>query len=120
VPPRSWRFRVQDILDAIAAIESYTTDMDYDAFAADRRTIDAVIRNIEIIGEAARHLPAEARLRAPDVPWADITGMRNLLAHGYFVVDVQIVWRTIRDDLPSFAPALLTMLEQAGPESDEA
>lgn len=57
MPPRSWRFRIQDILDAIAAIESYTTGMDYDAFASDRRTIDAVIRNIEVIGEAARHLP---------------------------------------------------------------
>jgi uncharacterized protein with HEPN domain len=113
-------FRIQDILDAIAAIESYTTGMNYEAFASDRRTVDAVIRNLEIIGEAARHLPWEARQRAPGVPWADITGMRNLLAHGYFVVDVQIVWRTIHDDLPSFAPALLTMLDEAGAESDNA
>jgi uncharacterized protein with HEPN domain len=94
---------LQHIGEAIDLIVSYTAGMDLSAFSADRKTQDAVIRNLEIVGEAcnniARHDP-EFETRHPEVPWRFAYEMRNALAHGYFAVDVGIVWQTIQRDLP--------------------
>ncbi len=111
MPPRTWRLRVEDILDAASSIDAYTSGLDFDGFQSDRKTVDAVVRNLEVIGEAARHLAALQRELPPDIPWADISGMRNILIHEYFGVDLGIVWHTVTVDLPLLRAKLLPLLE---------
>jgi len=110
VSPRDWHLRAQDILDAIGAIHTYTVGMDYPAFAHDRKTIDAVLRNIAIIGEAASRIPEEIQLTSPDVPWADMREMRNVVIHEYFGINKQILWDTIQGDLPPLVAPLQALL----------
>ena len=94
---------LRHILEAIDNIQSYTAGMDLSAFMADRKTQDAVIRNLEVIGEAcnnvAKNHPAFASSHS-SVPWGFAYEMRNALSHGYFAVDLDIVWRTTQQDLP--------------------
>jgi len=113
MPPRSWRVRIEDILEAIDNIEHYVAGLDFDAFEADRKTVDAVERNLEIIGEATANLPDEVLARWPEVPWRYMKGVRNLLAHEYFGVDVGILWQTIQEDLPAITPLLHKVLASA-------
>jgi uncharacterized protein with HEPN domain len=100
LPPREWRLRVEDILDAIARIRQYVEGLTFEQFQADQKTVDAVVRNLEIIGEAVRHLSASQEGLPGETPWVDIAGMRNILVHEYFGVDLKIVWHTIVEDLP--------------------
>lgn len=100
MPPRDWRLRVDDILSAMANITRYVGELDFDQFREDQKTIDAVVRNLEVIGEAARHLVADPECALPGVGWADIAGMRNILIHQYFGVDLAIVWETVQHDIP--------------------
>ena len=90
----------QDILDSGAAIFSYVQGITCDAFVQDRMRYSAVIREFEIIGEAVGKLSDELKNGYPAIPWQDVKDFRNLLAHEYFGVDLEIVWNTIRDDLP--------------------
>jgi len=110
MPPRDWRFRLQDILDAIAAVQSYTAGMDYATFAGDRRTVDAVVRNIEIIGEAASHVPRSVTLAHPEIPWAEMRGMRNIIVHEYFGVTDRILRDTVNKNLPPLVEPLQGLL----------
>ncbi len=73
---------------------------------------EAIVRQIEIIGEAAAHLPEEIRLQAPGIPWENLVGMRNRLIHGYFAVDPDIVWSVVHDKLPSLLPEFRKLLEE--------
>jgi uncharacterized protein with HEPN domain len=98
--------RIEDILEAINNIEEYTSGMDFSAWQADRKTVDAVIRNIEVIGEAATHVPMEIQNKYCDVPWKKMKGIRNILIHEYFGVDVEVVWQTIQKDLGPLKKAL--------------
>jgi len=111
VPRRDWTFRVQDILDAIAAIRDYTESMEFPDFIADRRTVDAVIRNLIIVGEAATHIPEEVCARHPVIPWAEMCAMRNLVVHEYFGVSDTILWDTVRRDLPALDEPLRRLLK---------
>jgi uncharacterized protein with HEPN domain len=111
VPPRDWQLRIEDMLDAISAIVEFVRDTDFDAFRRDRKTVDAVVRNLEVIGEAARFVPEEVRKRFPAVPWQDIVGMRSILIHQYFGIDFDILWATVQKDLPALASALRTVLD---------
>jgi uncharacterized protein with HEPN domain len=104
--------RVEDMLDAIARIQDYTKDMDLTAFLESRIAIDAVVRNFEIVGEAARHVPARLHIHYTAAPWRRIVGMRNRLAHDYPHTDVPLVWETIRNDLPTLEIALRAMLAE--------
>lgn len=97
---RNWKFRLEDIVESLDLISEYVQDMDYNSWTKDRKTIDAVIRNIEIIGEAATHIPDDIQEKNPDIPWYQMKGMRNILIHEYFGVDVDVLWKTVRDDLP--------------------
>ena len=106
MPPREWGFRIDDILEAIERIERYTADFDFAHWLNDEKTIDAVVRNLEIIGEAAAHVPDEVRKQYDDVPWDEMRGIRNILAHEYFAVDHEILWRTIKRDLGSLKTIL--------------
>lgn len=91
---------VRHMLDAAEAVLGYAKGMTEDEFRADRKTQDAVIRQIEGIGEASRHVSAGYRLRHPTVPWIHAGDMRNRLIHGYFEIDLAIVWNTVQHDIP--------------------
>ncbi len=103
------------IVQAIDRINRYIEATDETAFSQDEMLQDAVVRNIEIIGEAARSIersaPDYAALHA-EVPWSVVYAMRNRLSHGYFDVDIGIVWRTIRNDLPLMAAQVRAMLDE--------
>lgn len=118
MPRRDARLRVEDILAGIRKIVDYVGDQSFDEFREDRKTVDAVIRNLEVIGEAAGHIPSPFADRYPDVPWADMRDMRNLLIHEYFGVDVPILWKTIREDLPRLIDPLQEILRDRSRESD--
>ncbi|MDD2734426.1 MAG: DUF86 domain-containing protein [Desulfuromonadaceae bacterium] len=96
----------QDILESGAAILSYVQGITCDAFVQDRMRYSAVIREFEIIGEAVGKLSEELKNGYPEIPWQDVKDFRNLLAHEYFGVDLEIVWNTIRDDLPMLMEAV--------------
>ena len=107
--------RLRDILEAIAAIERYL-DRGRTAFASDELLQGWFVRNLQIIGEPARALPAEVRANAPEIEWVKIIGMRNVLVHGYFEIDADIVWEAVTRDLPPFKTAvqeLIRRLEEA-------
>lgn len=103
---RSDQLYCRDILESGAAIRSYVEGIDFDAFVKDRMRYSAVIREFEIIGEAVGKLAPELKQAHPDVPWQDIKDFRNLLAHEYFGVDLEIVWNTIDNDLPMLMGAV--------------
>ena len=111
MPPRDWRIRIEDIVEAADAIAGYVQGLSYEEFAVDRKTVDAVVRNLEVIGEAARHVPEIERERFPELPWSDMADMRNVLIHEYFGVDLTILWMTASIDLPAILPALKRVLE---------
>jgi uncharacterized protein with HEPN domain len=114
--------RVQDylnhILDAIHRIERYTGGKSFDTFSIDEQCQDAVIRNIEIIGEAARnidrHAPDFAR-RHPEVPWTALYAMRNRITHGYWTVDLPVVWQVVERDLAILEQTLRSISENENP-----
>ena len=100
------------MLDAIGAIDDFIEGLDFEAFRNDRKTVDAVVRNLEVIGEAARYVPETVREELEDIPWADIVGMRSVLIHEYFGVDYEILWETIKGDLSTLAPLLQAALQE--------
>ena len=110
-PERGWKLRISDILDAIAAIQEYTAGMDLNRFAEDRKTVDAVVRNFIIIGEAAIRIPEQVMTENPEIPWRDMSDMRNIVVHEYFGVSDKILWETIQSDLPPLVPLLQKLRE---------
>jgi uncharacterized protein with HEPN domain len=98
---RDFNVYLEDIIDAINSIEEYTKELTYDTFIKDKKTVDAVIRNFEIIGEATKHVPERIVSKYPKVPWKDMAGMRDKLIHGYFGVQLDVVWKTIKERLPN-------------------
>lgn len=104
---------LQHILEAITNIQDYTVGMDLDAFMADRKTRDAVVRNLEVIGEACNNVTKNHSAFAAqhaEVPWGFAYEMRNALSHGYFTIDHAIVWQTIRQDLPKLQSQISTLV----------
>jgi uncharacterized protein with HEPN domain len=91
---------LQDILDAIDETAEFTADISFETFAHDRRTSNAVVRSLEVLGEAAKRIPDDLRAEAPDVPWKRMAGMRDKLIHEYSGVDLNIVWTVIKEELP--------------------
>jgi len=103
---------LQDIIDSIEKIRIYTQGMSYEDFLQDDKTKDAVIRNLEIIGEVAKNIPKEIREKYPEVDWKSAIGMRDRIIHGYFGVSFLIVWETIKKDLPDFESKIRKVLEE--------
>lgn len=97
---RDWLFRLDDILESLERINEYTEGLNLQDFEEDQRTIDAVVRNLEIIGEGTRLIPNFIEKEYPTVPWRHMRDMRNILIHEYFEVDIEIIWQTISQDLP--------------------
>jgi uncharacterized protein with HEPN domain len=113
VPLRDWKFRIQDILDAVQKVREYTRGMDFKSFAEDRKTLDAVVRNLIIIGEAAVQIPEEVCEGHPEVPWYEMRGMRNFIVHEYFKASDKIIWDTVQVDLPLLPTVLKNILEES-------
>jgi uncharacterized protein with HEPN domain len=97
---------LRDIIRAMESIRSFTTDMHYEAFRADDKTSSAVIRKLEIIGEAAKQIPAEFRRKYPQILWKEMAGMRDRLIYFYFSVDYQLVWTAISKRIPELLKQL--------------
>ncbi len=98
--PRAWKFRIEDISDALDKINLYVEGLTFENWLKDQKTIDAVVRNFEIVGEAAARVPANIQEQIPEIPWYQLKAMRNVLIHEYFGVDNEVIWRTIQNDLP--------------------
>ena len=107
---KDWRVRIEDMLEALDRIERYCTDMNAEAFIADDRSVDAVVRNLEIIGEAAHRVPIEVQQRHPHVPWSHMTEMRHILVHEYHSVDAGLIWATVQNDVPGLEAPLRALL----------
>ena len=112
MPNRQWKLRIRDMLECIAKIKEYTNEMSFEDFQSDQKTIDAVLRNLEVIGEAVRHVPTTIQESYADLPWAEIRAMRNIVAHEYFGVNLNIIWNTIKSNLPPIVEKLEEILEK--------
>ena len=108
---RDPRLYLDDIVEAIDRIRQYSAAMKYKDFSTDRKTQDAVVRNLEIIGEAASRLPESAKAQAPDIEWRKIVGLRNILAHEYFGVSLPLIWDVIQNKLDPLDAACKNLLE---------
>lgn len=102
---------LDDIKEAAGKIKKYTAGMSYDEFLQDIKTQDAVIRNFEIIGEATKNLPADFKDRYPAVEWKQVAGLRDVMAHGYYRVDFEVIWEIITDKLPGFRKDITKILK---------
>jgi len=90
-----------DIIQSIQRIDEYIKDMDYNEFIKDNKTIDAVVRNLEVIGEASKHISIELKNKYPALPWEEMYYLRNKITHEYFGIDLAIIWNIIKNHLPT-------------------
>jgi uncharacterized protein with HEPN domain len=97
---------IDDIITAIADAAEFTHGMSYEMFAADKKTAHAVIRCLEVLGEAAKHIPASFRKKHPDIPWSKMAGMRDVLIHDYMGVDLKTVWKVAQERLLELKPLI--------------
>jgi uncharacterized protein with HEPN domain len=111
---RSQKLYLNDIVDSIKKILEYTKGIDYDEFTKNTMVFDAVIRNFEIIGEAAKNISEEIKSKYPNITWSDMIGMRNILIHSYFGIDYSIVWNTLE-----LLPNLLEEMEKVQQDIEE-
>ena len=103
---------LQDMLEAARRIQAYTKELDFDTFRQDQKTQDAVLRNLEILGEAAKQIPEMIVAQFPGLPWKEMAGTRDRLIHHYFGVNLDIVWGIVELELPTVIAELEAILEQ--------
>jgi uncharacterized protein with HEPN domain len=107
-----FRVYVQDILEATQRIDEYLGEMTFEEFSKDKRTMDAVIRNFAVIGEAAKKVPISVKRKHPEIAWKRMSGMRDKVIHEYFGVDPHILWDTAKIDLPATIQMLKALLTE--------
>lgn len=103
---REWRFYIDDMLSFAGRVLAYTEGLEQSVFVGSGLTYDATLRNLELIGEAATHVPSEVRAAHPEIPWRMIIATRNRLIHGYLGIDDDTLWSIIREDVPAIEAAL--------------
>ena len=107
---REYKDYLMDLIEAIDKMEQFTKDLTYEDFKKDEKTIFPVIRALEVMGEAAKKIPAGARNKYKHVPWKQIAGMRDKLIHEYFGVNTQVIWKTVKEDIPLVKPIIKQMV----------
>jgi uncharacterized protein with HEPN domain len=108
---RDIRDYLQDIQEAINDIENFTQNLTYEQFTKDRKTLNAVVRSLEIIGEASKQLPDTLKAEYSELPWKEITGMRDKLIHAYFGMDTETIWQTVKQNIPPLKQTIKKMIK---------
>lgn len=109
---RSYKLFLSDILESMNKIEQYIKGLTYESFESNSMVVDAVIRNLEIVGEASKNIPEEVRLTYSDIPWKRMIGLRNMTIHEYFGIDESIIWEIITKNLPETKPKIMEVLKE--------
>lgn len=109
---RDYKVFLEDILGAVGKIRRYMADASKDEFSSDEKTLDAVVRNLEVIGEAVKKVPHDVRSKYPSVNWQKIAGLRDILIHEYFGIDIEIVWDIIQNKLPDLEAQVRKILAE--------
>jgi uncharacterized protein with HEPN domain len=108
--PRDFRLYLEDIIEAIAKIQRYTAGVSLRQFSGDEKAVDAVVRNLEVIGEAVKRIPDEVRQEDPAIDWKKIAGLRDILIYEYFGIDMEIIWDIVQNKLPPLERSIRGML----------
>ena len=108
---RTYQDYLEDILEAIIDISNFVDDLTFNEFANDKKTINAVIRSLEIIGEASKKVSQEVRENHQNIPWKEMAGMRDKMIHGYFDLDLVTIWETVKNDIPPLKLLFENMLK---------
>ena len=103
---------VNDILVSIQDIEEFTAEITFEEFLKDKKTTKAVIRSLEVLGEASKKIPDDLKAQHPQIPWKRMTGMRDKLIHEYFGVDLEIVWNVAKEELPPIKPYFIQLIKE--------
>lgn len=115
-PKRESSDYIKDISEAISKIEQFTQGMEYHTFVKDEKTVFAVIRALEVIGEATKNILKSIKTKYADIPWREMTGIRNKLIHEYFGVVYEVIWKTIKEDIPPLKPKIEQILQDINKE----
>ena len=109
---RDYKLFIKDIVDAIESIEKFVAGMNFEEFKNDDKTVSAVVRKLEIIGEATKNIPDEIKEKYLMLPWKEMAKIRDKLIHGYFSVDFEIVWKVVKEELPLLKPKIEEILQK--------
>ena len=109
---RDYKTYLEDILEAIDKIERYTDKLNFNDFRDNELVVDGVVRNLEIIGEAVKKVPEEMRAKYSDIEWSKIAGIRDILIHAYFIVDIEILWDVVKNKLPTLKSEISHIIDE--------
>jgi uncharacterized protein with HEPN domain len=116
---RHYSLFFEDTIDAMNKIESYIKDLDYNSFCQNNMIIDAVVRNLEIIGEAIKNIPENIITNYPEIPWKRMIGLRNIVIHAYFGIDLENIWKIITENIPEVKPEIIQILNNLKNEENK-